>query len=42
MIWPDAIEHSIRRIEEADFLTEKQRRKIFYENAARFLRLEED
>ena len=39
MIWPGIIEPSIRAIEEADFLTEAQRRDILYNNAARFLRL---
>jgi uncharacterized protein len=41
MIWPQAIEHSIKAIESASFLTEQQRRDIFYNNAARFLRLNE-
>lgn len=39
MIWPGIIEPAIRTIEEAPFLTEVQRRDIFYNNAARFLRL---
>ena len=39
MIWPGIIEPSIRAIEESDFLTKAQRRDIFYNNAARFLRL---
>jgi hypothetical protein len=42
MIWPDAVGLSIETIEEADFLTEEQKKDIFYNNAARFLRLEED
>jgi len=41
MIWPGVIEPSIRAIEEAPFLTEAQKRDIFYNNAARFLRLSE-
>lgn len=41
MIWPGVIEQAIRTIEEATFLTEAQRRDIFYNNAARFLRLSE-
>jgi len=39
MVWPQAIEVSIRTIEEAPFLTFSQKRDIFYNNAARFLRL---
>ena len=39
MVWPDAIEHSITVIEEAPFLTQAMKRDIFYNNAARFLRL---
>lgn len=39
MIWPGIIEPAIRTIEEAPFLTDAQKRNIFYENAARFLRL---
>jgi len=38
-IWPGLIEVAIRSIEEAPFLSERQRRDIFYNNAARFLRL---
>jgi hypothetical protein len=37
MIWPEAIERAIASIEEAPFLTKKQKRDIFYNNAARFL-----
>lgn len=39
MIWPGVIEPAIRSIENAPFLSEKQKRDIFYNNAARFLRL---
>jgi len=42
MIWPGAIEHAIESIESADFLTEEQKRDIFYNNAARFLRLSDE
>lgn len=42
MVWPGAIERSIATIEEAPFLSEAQKRDIFYNNAARFLRLGED
>ena len=41
MIWPDAIERAIQSIEDAPFLTEQEKRDIFYNNAARFLRLSE-
>ena len=40
MIWPQTIEVAIQSIESADFLTAEQKRDIFYNNAARFLRLE--
>jgi predicted TIM-barrel fold metal-dependent hydrolase len=36
------IERSIAVIEEAAFLTEEQKRDILYNNAARFLRLNDD
>ena len=39
MIWPNVIEAAVRVIEEAPFLDEAQKRDIFYNNAARFLRL---
>lgn len=39
MVWPGLIEAAIRSIAEAPFLTDEQRRDIFYNNAARFLRL---
>jgi predicted TIM-barrel fold metal-dependent hydrolase len=42
MSWPEAIESAIEGIESADFLTEEQKRDIFYNNAVRFLRLEEN
>ena len=41
IIWPGLIEVAIKAIEEAPFLTEEQKRDIFYNNAARFLRLTE-
>lgn len=41
MIWPGAIEPSIKAIEDAPFLSEAQKRDILYNNAARFLRLSE-
>lgn len=39
MIWPQTIEVAIDSIKSAEFLTEEQKRDIFYNNAARFLRL---
>lgn len=39
MIWPETIEMAIQSIESAAFLTAEQRRDIFFNNAARFLRL---
>jgi uncharacterized protein len=39
MIWPKVIETAIKTVEEAPFLSEKQKRDIFYNNAAHFLRL---
>ncbi|MBC7986877.1 MAG: amidohydrolase family protein [Sphingomonadaceae bacterium] len=42
MIWPGVIEPAIRTIEEAEFLSESQKRDILYNNAARFLRLSEE
>jgi predicted TIM-barrel fold metal-dependent hydrolase len=41
MIWPGVIEASVRTIEDAPFLSPLQKRNIFYNNAARFLRLTE-
>lgn len=42
MVWPQLIERAIESIEQAPFLNEEQRRDIFYNNAARFLRLDDD
>ncbi|HZI59190.1 MAG TPA: amidohydrolase family protein [Pyrinomonadaceae bacterium] len=39
MVWPGVIEPAIKSIQQAPFLTRKQKRDIFYNNAARFLRL---
>lgn len=41
MVWPETIERAIARIEAAPFLTAEQKRDILYDNAARFLRLDE-
>ncbi len=40
MIWPETIGLAIESIETASFLTAEQKRDIFYNNAVRFLRLE--
>lgn len=42
MMWPETIELAVEAIESADFLTNEQKRDIFYNNAARFLRLSEE
>ena len=42
MIWPEALEVAIEAIETADFLTERQKRDVLYNNAARFLRFSEE
>jgi predicted TIM-barrel fold metal-dependent hydrolase len=39
MIWPGVIAASVQTIEDAPFLDADQKRDIFYNNAARFLRL---
>jgi predicted TIM-barrel fold metal-dependent hydrolase len=41
MRWPGKIGEGIAAIQQAPFLTEQQRRDLLYENAARFLRLDE-
>jgi hypothetical protein len=41
MVWPEKIGAAVEAIEQAQFLTYEQKRDIFYNNAARFLRLEE-
>jgi predicted TIM-barrel fold metal-dependent hydrolase len=42
MIWPGVIGPSVEAIEQAAFLTDQQKRDIFYNNAARFLRLSKE
>ena len=39
MVWPEAIDAAIASIQAAPFLSQQQKRDIFYNNAARFLRL---
>ena len=41
MVWPETIEVGIKVIEDAPFLSPQQKRDILYNNAARFLRLDE-
>lgn len=41
VLWPDNIGRAIQILDEAPFLTEAQKRDIFYNNAVRFFRLEE-
>jgi hypothetical protein len=41
MVWPEAIGMAVEAIEAADFLSREQKTDIFYNNAARFLRLRE-
>ena len=38
MLWPELIRISIEGVESADFLTDEQKRDIFYNNAVRFLK----
>jgi uncharacterized protein len=40
MRWPEMIGKGIEAIEEADFLTEEQKRDLLYNNAVRFFRLD--
>lgn len=42
MQWPETIALAVDAIQTADFLTQQQKADIFYNNAARFLRLSED
>ena len=41
MVWPEGIGMAIQGIQSAEFLTDEQRRDIFFNNAVRFLRLDE-
>jgi predicted TIM-barrel fold metal-dependent hydrolase len=41
MVWPDAVSAGIDSIESASFLVPEQKRDILYNNAARFLRIEQ-
>lgn len=39
MVWPEAIDIAVEAVASAEFLSDAQKRDIFYNNAARFLRL---
>ena len=39
MLWPEVISEAVQAIEGCEFLSEEQKRDIFYNNAARFFRL---
>jgi len=41
MVWPEKIGTAVEAIRQAPFLTHGQKRDILYNNAARFLRLED-
>jgi predicted TIM-barrel fold metal-dependent hydrolase len=41
MVWPETMERAIAVIKEAPFLTAEQKRDILYNNAARFLQLDQ-
>jgi predicted TIM-barrel fold metal-dependent hydrolase len=41
-VWPQAITHAVQTIESVPFLSELQKRDLFYNNAARFLRLTDE
>jgi hypothetical protein len=41
MLWPEAISIAVNTVEEAPFLSDMEKRDIFYNNAARFLELPE-
>ena len=41
MVWPEAIGMAVDAINAAEFLSAEQKADIFYNNAARFLRLPE-
>jgi hypothetical protein len=42
MIWPEVIDVAVDVIQSADFLSAEQKADIFYNNAARFLRLSDE
>ena len=38
MVWPEALSFAIDNLESSDYLSEAQKRDVFYNNAARFFR----
>jgi predicted TIM-barrel fold metal-dependent hydrolase len=42
MVWPEAIELAIEGVESAEFLSDREKEDIFYNNAARFFRVTEE
>ena len=42
MVWPGTIAKAIETVDKAPFLSRSQKRDIFYNNAARFLRLSKE
>lgn len=42
MVWPEVIDVAVDVIQSADFLTREEKADIFYNNAARFLRLSDE
>lgn len=42
MMWPGAIELAIKTVQNTPFLTDEEKRDIFYNNAAQFLELDEE
>jgi len=42
MLWPGAIDLAVKTVRNTPFLSERQKRDIQYNNAARFLELSED
>jgi len=41
LLWPEVIDLAINSIKTADFLSDQQKRDIFYNNAVRFLKIKE-
>jgi len=42
MVWPDIIKTSVKAIQDMDFLSKEQKRKIFYWNAVEFFNLKDN
>lgn len=41
MVWPDATSKSIEFLNSLDFLSEKEKKMILYDNAKKFLKISE-